>query len=63
MVFAAIGFSIPIFWLGFILIWVFGLWAFGLDNPILPVAGYSLVLTMAWWTTCVTWRCLRSALG
>ena len=40
MVFAAIGFSVPIFWLGFILIWIFGLWAFGLDNPILPVAGY-----------------------
>ena len=43
MVFAAIGFSIPIFWLGFILIWVFGLWAFGLDNPILPVAGYARI--------------------
>ena len=41
MVFAAIGFSVPIFWLGFILIWIFGLWAFGLDNPILPVAGYT----------------------
>ena len=40
MVFAAIGFSVPIFWLGFILIWLFGLWAFGLDDPILPVAGY-----------------------
>ncbi len=40
MIFAAIGFSVPIFWLGFILIWLFGLWAFGLDNPILPVAGY-----------------------
>ncbi len=40
MVFAAVGFSVPIFWLGFIMIWVFGLWAFGLDNPILPVAGY-----------------------
>ncbi len=43
MVFAAIGFSVPIFWLGFILIWIFGLWAFGLDNPILPVAGYSRI--------------------
>ena len=43
MVFAAIGFSIPIFWLGFILIWIFGLWAFGLDNPILPVAGYTRI--------------------
>ena len=41
MVFAAVGFSMPVFWLGFILIWIFGLWAFGLDNPILPVAGYS----------------------
>lgn len=41
MVFAAVGFSVPIFWLGFIMIWVFGLWAFGLDNPILPVAGYA----------------------
>ena len=40
MVFAAVGFSVPIFWLGFILIWLFGLWAFGMDNPILPVAGY-----------------------
>ena len=40
MVFAAVGFSVPIFWLGFILIWLFGLWAFGLDDPILPVAGY-----------------------
>ena len=43
MIFAAIGFSIPIFWLGFILIWIFGLWAFGLDNPILPVAGYARI--------------------
>lgn len=43
MVFAAIGFSVPIFWLGFIMIWIFGLWAFGLDNPILPVAGYSKI--------------------
>lgn len=41
MVFAAVGFSMPVFWLGFILIWVFGLWAFGLDRPILPVAGYT----------------------
>lgn len=43
MVFAAIGFSVPIFWLGFIMIWIFGLWAFGLENPILPVAGYSRI--------------------
>ena len=41
MVFAAVGFSMPVFWVGFILIWIFGLWAFGLDNPVLPVAGYS----------------------
>ena len=41
MVFAAVGFSMPVFWLGFILIWVFGLWAFGLDRPVLPVAGYT----------------------
>ena len=40
MVFAAVGFSMPVFWLGYILIWIFGLWAFGLDDPILPVAGY-----------------------
>ncbi len=43
MVFAAVGFSVPIFWLGFILIWIFGLWAFGLDNPLLPVAGYTRI--------------------
>ena len=41
MVFAALGFSMPVFWVGFILIWIFGLWAFGLDFPLLPVAGYS----------------------
>jgi peptide/nickel transport system permease protein len=40
MIFASVGFSLPVFWLGFILIWIFGLWAFGLDQPILPVAGY-----------------------
>ncbi len=40
MVFAAVGFSMPAFWLGFLLIWVFGLWAFGFDNPILPAGGY-----------------------
>ena len=40
MVFAAIGYSVPVFWLGFILIWIFGLWAFGRDDPILPVARY-----------------------
>lgn len=41
MVFAAVGFSMPVFWLGFILIWIFGLWAFGMDKPLLPVAGYT----------------------
>ena len=41
MVFAALGFSLPVFWLGFILIWLFGLWAFGFDAAILPVAGYT----------------------
>ncbi|MDP6401959.1 MAG: ABC transporter permease [SAR202 cluster bacterium] len=40
MVFASVGFSMPVFWLGFLLIWVFSLWAFGFDNPILPVGGY-----------------------
>ena len=40
MVFAAVGFSMPAFWLGFLLIWVFSLWAFGFDNPILPAGGY-----------------------
>ena len=41
MVFAAVGFSMPVFWVGFVLIWIFGLWSFGLDFPLLPVAGYS----------------------
>ena len=41
MVFAAVGFSMPVFWVGFILIWIFGLWSFGLDFPLLPVAGCS----------------------
>ncbi len=40
MVFAAVGFSMPVFWLGFLLIWVFSLWAFGFDSPVLPVGGY-----------------------
>ena len=40
MVFAAIGYSVPVFWLAYILIWIFGLWAFGRDDPILPVARY-----------------------
>ena len=41
MVFAAVGYSMPVFWLGFILIWIFSLWAFGQDSPIFPVASYS----------------------
>ena len=48
MVFAAVGFSVPIFWLGFILIWIFGLWAFGMDNPLLPVAGYVKLTDDLW---------------
>ena len=48
MVFAAVGFSVPIFWLGFILIWLFGLWAFGMDDPILPVAGYVKITDDFW---------------
>jgi peptide/nickel transport system permease protein len=40
MLFAVIGFSMPIFWLGFILMTVFGIWSFGLSEPLLPVAGY-----------------------
>ena len=48
IVFAAVGFSVPIFWLGFILIWLFGLWAFGMDDPILPVAGYVKITDDFW---------------
>ena len=40
MVFAAVGFSMPVFWLGFNLIWVFGVWGFGRDTALLPVFGY-----------------------
>ena len=43
MVFAAVGFSMPVFWLGFLLIWLFAIWpvtTLGFDNPILPVLGY-----------------------
>ena len=40
MVFAVLGFSMPIFWLGFILMTIFGIWSFGLSEPLLPVAGY-----------------------
>ena len=40
MIFAVVGFSMPIFWLGFILMTIFGIWSFGLSEPLLPVAGY-----------------------
>ena len=40
MVFAVLGFSVPIFWLGFVLMTLFGIWSFGLSEPLLPVAGY-----------------------
>lgn len=40
MIFAVVGFSMPIFWLGFILMTIFGIWSFGLNEPLLPVAGY-----------------------
>ena len=40
MVFAALGFSVPVFWVGFILIFLFGTWAFGRSEPLLPVFGY-----------------------
>lgn len=40
MVFAAVGFSMPVFWMGFNLIWVFGVWGFGTDTALLPVFGY-----------------------
>ena len=40
MAFAVLGFSMPIFWLGFILMTIFGIWAFGMSEPVLPVAGY-----------------------
>ena len=40
MLFCAIAFSVPVFWLGYIFIWLFGLWAFGRDEAILPVATF-----------------------
>ena len=40
MVFAALGFSMPVFWVGYILIFLFGTWAFGLSKPLLPIFGY-----------------------
>ena len=48
MVFAAIGYSVPVFWLAYILIWIFGLWAFGRDDPILPVARYVRLTDDPW---------------
>ena len=41
MVFAAIGFSMPVFWIGYMLIWVFGVWGFGQETGVLPIVGYS----------------------
>ena len=40
MVVAAVGFSLPVFWVGFVLIWIFGTWAFGRSEPLLPIFGY-----------------------
>lgn len=48
MIFAAIGYSVPVFWLAYILIWLFGLWAFGRDDPILPVARYVRIADDPW---------------
>lgn len=48
MVFAAIAYSVPVFWLAYILIWIFGLWAFGRDDPILPVARYIRIEEDPW---------------
>ena len=48
MLFAAIGYSVPVFWLAYILIWIFGLWAFGMDDPILPVARYVRLTDDPW---------------
>ena len=41
MVFAAIGFSMPVFWIGYMLIWIFGVWGFGQESGVLPIVGYS----------------------
>ena len=41
MGFAAIGFSMPVFWIGYMLIWVFGVWGFGQETGVLPIVGYS----------------------
>lgn len=43
MVFASVGFSMPVFWIGYILIWIFGVWGFGQESGILPILGYSPV--------------------
>jgi len=40
MVLAAVGFSLPVFWVGFVLIFIFGTWAFGRSEPLLPIFGY-----------------------
>ena len=41
MVLAAVGFSMPVFWIGYNLIWIFGVWGFGQDSGVLPILGYS----------------------
>lgn len=48
MLFCAVAFSIPVFWLGYILIWLFGLWAFGRDSAILPVATFVPIAEDPW---------------
>ncbi len=61
---AALGQSVPSFWLGIMLIWVFAV-----NLRILPVAGmggvqyYIMpVLTMGWWTVAAQARLLRSSM-
>ena len=39
MIFAVVGFSMPIFWLGFILMTIFGIWSFGLLEATLSFLG------------------------
>ena len=41
MVIAAVGFSMPVFWIGYNLIWIFGVWGFGQESGVLPILGYS----------------------
>lgn len=50
MVFAVMGFSMPIFVLGFILMAIFGTWAFGMSDPLLPVAGYRKFFDVGFFT-------------